>query len=111
VDRIEAWDRIVTALEQEFLHGDNEPGEFKLHINNRAGSIIIVEQQTREALSLTDTTGTHYDAKDRIVFEKMDRSYRQAPQAENLPVKTLTPAQADRETTKHLKPWKGGDAK
>ena len=64
---LEIWECMVDAIETRFLRTEFEPGEFEVHSNRNAGTITVIRREDNRAWTLTDTTGSHYDAQDRIV--------------------------------------------
>jgi len=84
MNRKEVWESVIDALETRFLRTEFEEGEFEVAHNTAVGSITIIDRTTNEVFSLTDTTYSHYDSEDRIVFPKrsaitgltIDYSYR-----------------------------------
>jgi hypothetical protein len=68
MDRQEAWEGAQEALRSWFCSQQFGEGEFEIHHNDGVGTISIIHRPTRSVLELTDTTGSHYDSENRIVF-------------------------------------------
>lgn len=60
MDRQEVWEHAVEALEREFTSCEFEEGEFRVVHNKAMGTITIIENWTKEALTLLDATGGMY---------------------------------------------------
>jgi hypothetical protein len=72
MNRIEAWETVVDALQERFERGEFEKGEFEIHHNDNARTITVIHRPTNSAMTLTDTTGAHYDAQNRIVMDERE---------------------------------------
>lgn len=68
MNRKEVWEACIDALEERFLRTEFEEGEFEVAHNSAVGSITVIHRPTNTAFSLTDTTYSHYDSENRIVF-------------------------------------------
>jgi hypothetical protein len=49
---------MVDAIQNRFLMSEFEEGEFSVYVNNNMGTITVVRNEDRRALTLMDITGS-----------------------------------------------------
>lgn len=67
MNRLEAWESAIKGVEEVFVRGEFEKDEWEVEVNNGVGTITLIHRPSRTVMVLTDTTGYHYDAEDRLV--------------------------------------------
>jgi len=59
----ETWEEIISSVKEHF-----EGLGFEVHVNRTVRTITIIHRPSSKALTLMDTTMTHFDGDGRLVF-------------------------------------------
>lgn len=64
----ETFEEALMALREHF-----DAIGFEVHVNHRVRSITLISRETSKALTLMETTGSHFDSENRLVLPHLAR--------------------------------------